>query len=80
MVATFSEQYGPKTTLIFSSTDGEASWPQRISSVSLLFENTVQPENTYSLSSSCQVRSKKAKKRISMNINHQHRSSNVSFT
>ena len=37
-----------KTTLLFLTADGEASWILFSSSVSLLSGSTVQPENTYS--------------------------------
>ena len=39
---------GTKTTPIFLSADGEASWSLLPSLVSLLSGGTVQPENTYS--------------------------------
>ena len=41
------EQY-TKTTLVFLTADGEASWSLLPSLVSLLSGGTVQPENTYS--------------------------------
>ena len=39
---------GTKITLVFLPADGEASWSLLLSSVSLLSDGTVQPENTYS--------------------------------
>ena len=39
---------GTKTTPVFSTADGEASWLMLPSSVSLVSGGTVQPENTYS--------------------------------
>ena len=39
---------GTKTTLVFLSADGEASWSLLPSLVSLLSGSIVQPENTYS--------------------------------
>ena len=41
-------EYDTKTTLVFLSVDGEASWSLLPSSVDLLSGATVQPENTYS--------------------------------
>ena len=41
-------QDGTKTTPVFLPADGEASWLLLPSSVSLLSDGTVQPENTYS--------------------------------
>ena len=41
-------EHGTETTLIFLSTDGEASWSLLPNLVSLLSGSTVQPENTYS--------------------------------
>ena len=41
-------KYGTKTTLLFLTADREASWWRIPSSVSLLSDGTVQPENTYS--------------------------------
>ena len=41
-------EHGTKTTLLFLSTDGEASESLLLSSVSLLSGDTMQPENTYS--------------------------------
>ena len=40
--------HGTKTTLVFLTADGEASWSLPPSSVSLLSGSTVQPENNYS--------------------------------
>ena len=40
-------EHGTKTTPVFLSADGEASWSLLPSSVSLLSGGTVQPENTY---------------------------------
>ena len=42
------QKHGIKTTLVFLPADGEASWSLLPSSVSLLSDSTVQPENTYS--------------------------------
>ena len=44
----FHAQHGTKTTPVFLSANGEASWSLIASSVSLLSYSTVQPENTYS--------------------------------
>ena len=55
-------KHGTKTTVVFLPADGEASWSLLPSWVSLLSGSTVQRENTYSLPSRQQVRSKKAKK------------------
>ena len=44
----FHVQHGTKTTLVFLSADREVSWLLLSSSVSLLSDSTVQPENTYS--------------------------------
>ena len=41
-------EHGTKTTPVFLPTDGEASWSLLPSSVLLLSDGTVQPENTYS--------------------------------
>ena len=41
-------EHGTKTTLVFLSPDGEGSWSLLLSSVSILSEVTVEPENTYS--------------------------------
>ena len=41
-------EHGTKITLVFLPADGEASWSLLLSSVSLLSDGTVQPENTYS--------------------------------
>ena len=41
-------EHDTKTTLVFLPADGEASWSLLPSSVSLLSDGTVQPENTYS--------------------------------
>ena len=41
-------EHGTKTTPVFLSADGEASWSLFPSSVSLLSDSKVQPENTYS--------------------------------
>ena len=41
-------EHGTKTTPVFLSADGEASWSLLPSSVSLISGGTVQPENTYS--------------------------------
>ena len=40
-------EHGTKTTPVFLSADGEASWSLLPSSVSLLSGGTVEPENTY---------------------------------
>ena len=40
-------EHGTKTTPVFLSADGEASWLLLLGSVSLLSGGTVQPENTY---------------------------------
>ena len=40
--------YCTKTTLVFLSADGKASRSLLPSSISLLSDGTVQPENTYS--------------------------------
>ena len=40
-------EYGTKTTPVFLSADGEASWSLLPGSVFLLSGSTVQPENTY---------------------------------
>ena len=39
-------EHGTKTTPVFLTADGEASWPLLPNSVSLLSGGTVQPENT----------------------------------
>ena len=41
-------KHGTKTTPVFLPADGEASWLLLSSSVSLLSDSTVQPENTSS--------------------------------
>ena len=41
-------KHGTKTTQVFLTADGEASWSLLQSSVSLVSGGTVQPENTYS--------------------------------
>ena len=41
-------KHGNKTTPVFLPADGEASWSLLPSSVSLISDSTVQPENTYS--------------------------------
>ena len=41
-------ELGTKTTQVFLPADGETSWLVLPSSVSLLSDGTVQPENTYS--------------------------------
>ena len=41
-------EHGTKTTLVFLPADGETFWSLLPSSVSLLSDSTVQPENTYS--------------------------------
>ena len=41
-------KHGTKTTPVLLTADGEASWPLLPSSVYLLSDCTVQPENTYS--------------------------------
>ena len=43
-----TSEHGTKTTPVFLPADGEASWSLLPSSVSLLSDSTVQPENTYS--------------------------------
>ena len=50
-------KHGIKTTPVFLSADGEASWLLLPSSASLLSGGTVQPENIYSciLKVTCQV-------------------------
>ena len=40
-------EHGTKTTLVFFSADGEASWLVLPSSVSLLSGSTLLPENSY---------------------------------
>ena len=40
-------EHGTKTTPVFLTADGEASWSLLPSSASLLSGGTVQPENTY---------------------------------
>ena len=45
---TSMREHGTKTTPVFLPVDGEASWSLLPSSVSLLSDSTVQPENTYS--------------------------------
>ena len=41
-------EHGTKITPVFLPADGEASWSLLPSSVSLISDSTVQPENTYS--------------------------------
>ena len=41
-------EHGTKTTPVFLTADGEASWSLLPSSVSLLSGGTLQPESTYS--------------------------------
>ena len=41
-------EHGTKTTPVFLPADAETSWLLLPSSVSLLSDGTVQPENTYS--------------------------------
>ena len=41
-------EHGTRTTAVFLTADGEASWSLFPSSVSLLSVGTMQPENTYS--------------------------------
>ena len=41
-------EHGTKTTSVFLPADGEASWSQLPSSVSLLSGGRIQPESTYS--------------------------------
>ena len=57
-------EHGTQTTPVFLPADGETSWSLLPSSVSLLSDGTVQPENTYSriLKVTGQV-SEKAKKK-----------------
>ena len=59
-----------KTIPVFLTADGEASWLLFSSSLSLLSDSTVQPENTNSciLKVTGQVLEKQ--KRISINTNH----------
>ena len=44
-------KHGTKTTLLFLTADGEASWSLLPSLVLLLSGGTVQPENTFPVSS-----------------------------
>ena len=41
-------KHGTKTTPVFLPVEGEASWSLLPSSISLLSDGNVQPENTYS--------------------------------
>ena len=41
-------KHGTKTTPVFLTADREASWSLLLSSVSLLSDSKMQPENTYS--------------------------------
>ena len=41
-------EHGTKTTPVLLPTDGEASWLLLPSTVSLLSDGTMKPENTYS--------------------------------
>ena len=44
----FHAQHGTKTTIVFLSADGEASWSLLPSSVYFLSGGTVPPKDTYS--------------------------------
>ena len=63
-------KHGTRTTPVFLTADGEASWLLLPSSVSLLSGGTVQPENTYPciLKVTGQVWDGKAKKRTSITL------------
>ena len=65
-------QHGTKTTPAFLPVDGEASWSLLPNLVSLLSGNTVQPKNTYSVSSRWQVRSEKDQNQTKIKINTTH--------
>ena len=66
----FHVRHIAKTIPVFLTADGEASWLLFSSSLSLLSDSTVQPENTNSciLKVTGQVLEKQ--KRISINTNH----------
>ena len=65
-------EHGTKTTLVFLPADGEASWSLLPSLVSLLSDDRVQPEETYSciLKVTSQVR--ESQKRISIDTNYSY--------
>ena len=65
-------QHGTKTILVFLPAEGEASWLLVPSSVSLLSDDTVQPENTYSCILKVTGQVLDSQKRISMNTNHSY--------
>ena len=61
-------EHGTKTTPVFLSADGEASWSLFPSSVSLLSGGTVQPENTYSCILKVSGQVWESQKRISITL------------
>ena len=63
-------KHGTKTTPVFFTADGEASWSLLPSSVSLLAGGTVQPENTYSCILKVTGQVWESEKRISISTNH----------
>ena len=65
-------KHGAKTTLVFLPADGEASWLQLPSSVSLLSGSTVQSENAYSCILKVTGQVSETQKRISINTNHRY--------
>ena len=62
-------EHGTKTTPVFLPADGEASWLLLPSLVSLLSDDTVQPENTYSHILKVTGQMWESQKRISINTN-----------
>ena len=65
-------EHGTKTTPVFLPADGEASSLLLPSWVSLLLDDTVQPENTYPRILKVICQASETKKTISINTNHVH--------
>ena len=61
-----------KTTPVFLPADGEAFWSLLPSSVSLLSDSTVQPENTYSRILKVTGQVWESQKKISMNTKNEN--------
>ena len=70
-VNTSMREHGTKTTPVFLLADGEASWLQLPSSVSLLSGGTVQLENTYSCILKVTGQVWESQKRISIDTNEE---------
>ena len=71
-VGTHMCKHGTKTTPVFLSADGEASWSLLPTLVSLLSGGTVQPENKYSSILKVIAQVWESQKRITINNSHSY--------